>query len=105
MYRFLGAGHETTSTLLTWTLYILSQNERVVKKLREEIATVMGDSNEFGIGELEKLTYMSHVFKEVFRMFPPVSIVARRTTCETKLGEYTLPAKVYFVYYNKIIGY
>lgn len=61
----------------------------------------MGDSNDFGIGELEKLTYMNLVFKEVFRMFPPVSIVARRTTCETKLGEYTLPAKVYFLYIFK----
>lgn len=93
-YRFLAAGHETTSMLLTWTFYILSQHPKIVEKLRKEISEVIGDSNNFSIVELEKLVYTGYVLREVLRMYPPASIVARRTKCDTELGEYSIPKDV-----------
>ncbi|MBK9015193.1 MAG: cytochrome P450 [Saprospiraceae bacterium] len=39
------AGHETSATSLTWTLWLLSQHPDVVRKLRIEIETVLGDPN------------------------------------------------------------
>jgi cytochrome P450 len=91
---FLGAGHETTSMMLTWAFYLLSQHPRVVNKVRQEISEQLGNRLDFSYGELEKLTYLSMVLKEVLRLYPPASVVARRTNSETQLGDYTLPKDV-----------
>src|SRR4051794_35025075 len=40
---FLVAGHETTSTALTWTWFLLGSNPAVRRRVREEIATVLGN--------------------------------------------------------------
>ncbi|KAG6854184.1 hypothetical protein C0991_009836 [Blastosporella zonata] len=41
---FLVAGHETTSTATTWTLYALTQNQAAQNKLREELLMVETDN-------------------------------------------------------------
>lgn len=79
---------------MTWTLYLLSQYPEVSQKLRDEIQSVIGESNDFSILQLDRLTYMGYVLKEVLRLFPPVSIVARRTTANTSLGEFDIPKDV-----------
>lgn len=39
---FFFAGHETTSHLLTWTMFLLSTNQDWQEKLREEVLNVCG---------------------------------------------------------------
>mmetsp|Transcript_20201 Transcript_20201/g.25613 ORF Transcript_20201/g.25613 Transcript_20201/m.25613 type:complete len:369 (-) Transcript_20201:66-1172(-) len=101
---FLGAGHETTSMLLTWTLYILSQHQDVAQKMRDEISEVIGDGEDFTLLDLEKLIYMGYVLKEVLRVFPPVATVARRTACETTLGEYVIPEDTIIIISPRVLG-
>ena len=38
------AGHETTANALTWTWYLLARNPAAAKKLRAELAHVLGRS-------------------------------------------------------------
>ncbi len=39
----LGAGHETTAAVCTWTLFCLMQNEAAEAKILAEIDSVVGD--------------------------------------------------------------
>ncbi|CAG8819635.1 37257_t:CDS:2 [Gigaspora margarita] len=66
------AGHETTSTLLSWTLYFLAKNPDIQDRLRKEIFEVFTDRNHFPtFDEIEQLKYLECVFKETLRIIPP----------------------------------
>ena len=89
---FFGAGHETTSHALTWTLYLLSQNLDVMQKLQEEVDGVLnGRLPTFS--DLPNLAYTKMVFEEGMRLFPPVPIVPRYAAVETEIDGYRVPAK------------
>jgi len=73
---FLIAGHETTSMLLTWTLYAFAKYPEVERKCREEIRNVLG-SNPPTKETLGELKYLSHTINEVLRLHSPVPLVKR----------------------------
>src|SRR6202045_1154940 len=70
---FLIAGHETTSGLLSYTLYALLKHPDILKKAYEEVDRVLGpDINtkptyQQGTG----LTYITQILKEALRLWPP----------------------------------
>lgn len=72
---FLVAGHETTSTATSWTLYCLTQHPNVQRKLREELMQVSTDSP--SMEELNGLHYLDHVVREVLRLYAPVPMMMR----------------------------
>lgn len=43
LMTFLIAGHETTAALLTWTLYLLSQNPKWTQLIQRETDTIIKD--------------------------------------------------------------
>ena len=90
---FMFAGHDTNATSLIWTLYLLGQNIKEQNKLIEEIDEVFPSSSFFVSSEnLRSLPYMEMVIKESLRMFPPVSMIARRISETTVLDGNKLPA-------------
>ncbi|KAJ7494216.1 cytochrome P450 [Mycena galericulata] len=72
---FLVAGHETTSTALTWALFSLTQNVAAQKRLREELLSVSTDNPT--MDELNELKYLDCVVRETFRVHAPVTVSAR----------------------------
>ena len=87
---FFGAGHETTSHALTWTLYLLSQNREALVKLQAEVDRVLnGRSPAFA--DLPNLPYTKMVFEESLRLFPPVPIVPRYSMTETEIDGFPIP--------------
>ncbi|KAF9268376.1 cytochrome P450 [Marasmius fiardii PR-910] len=75
---FLAAGHETTSTATTWSLYLLSTNPRVQAKLREEVSS---HPNGFpSMDKLNGLQYLDCVVRETLRLFAPVPATVREAT-------------------------
>ena len=70
-YRFLIAGHETTSTSVTWCLYMLCLDMRVQNKLREELLSV--DTDTPSMDDLMALPYLDMVVKEALRLNAPVT--------------------------------
>ena len=64
------AGHETTAMNLTWTWYLLSQNPAVARRLREELASVLGGRAPT-MDDLASLPYTRAVISESMRLFPP----------------------------------
>lgn len=84
---FMMAGHETTSSLLTFMTYSLAINPQVQKKLRSEICeAVARDSGELKYETLMTLPYLDAVVNESLRMYPPAFKVERTVTRDTELA-------------------
>eukprot|EP00730_Choanoeca_flexa_P006049 TRINITY_DN12074_c0_g1_i1.p1 TRINITY_DN12074_c0_g1~~TRINITY_DN12074_c0_g1_i1.p1 ORF type:complete len:500 (+),score=123.52 TRINITY_DN12074_c0_g1_i1:2434-3933(+) len=75
---FLFAGHDTTSTCLSWMCYALSIRPEIQAKVRQEAVDAFGHDEEPTYEDVQtKLPYMTAVMKEALRMFPPVPGVGR----------------------------
>jgi cytochrome P450/NADPH-cytochrome P450 reductase len=70
---FLIAGHETTSGLLSCTLYALLKHPEVLKKAYAEVDRVLGPDTEARptYQQVTQLTYITQVLKEALRLWPP----------------------------------
>jgi cytochrome P450/NADPH-cytochrome P450 reductase len=70
---FLIAGHETTSGLLSCTLYALLKNPEVLKKAYEEVDRVLGPDTDARptYQQVTQLTYITQILKEALRLWPP----------------------------------
>jgi cytochrome P450 len=75
------AGHETTANTLTWSLFLLAQNDEVDR--RAALAAREGDRE-----------YLTRVVKEVLRLYPPAWIIGRETLRDITLSDGShIPAK------------
>jgi len=68
---FLLAGHETSSTAVSWTLFALACHPTVQAKLRAELRTCSTDSPT--MEQLNSLPYLEGVVREALRLYAPVS--------------------------------
>ncbi|KAG6374890.1 cytochrome P450 [Boletus reticuloceps] len=75
---FLVAGHETTSTAITWALYAMTKAPEIQVKLREELLSV--DTETPSMDELMALPYLDAVVRETLRVHSPVPSTLRFAT-------------------------
>jgi len=72
---FFFAGHETTSSAITWALHELSRNTAVQSKLRQELLTFLTDNPT--MDELNSLPYLEQVIRETMRVHAPAVFTQR----------------------------
>ncbi|QPF86751.1 cytochrome P450 [Bradyrhizobium genosp. L] len=70
---FLIAGHETTSGLLSCTIYALLKHPEILKKAYEEVDRVLGPDVDAKptYQQVTQLTYITQCLKEALRLWPP----------------------------------
>lgn len=85
------AGHETTANALTWTLYLLSQNQDKAEALQTELRSVLAGRLP-AAADLPRLVYTDMVVKEGMRLYPPAWGIGRRALERFELGGYRIPA-------------
>ncbi|GAA1422977.1 cytochrome P450 [Catellatospora coxensis] len=81
----LVAGHETSSSTLSWALILLSQHR---PDLDEVLDAAAGRTPEEHAGS----TVLDRILKETLRLLPPGPNTARITVAPTMLGEHEIPA-------------
>jgi cytochrome P450 len=86
------AGHETVANALTWTFYLLSQNNREEEMLHEEVDSVLGQDVPPSFADISRLEYIEKVFAESMRLYPPAWAIGRQAIHDCKIGKYTIPA-------------
>eukprot|EP00045_Choanoeca_perplexa_P017028 m.238849 g.238849 ORF g.238849 m.238849 type:complete len:517 (+) comp17431_c0_seq1:141-1691(+) len=87
---FLFAGHDTTSTCLSWFCYVLSINPEIQSKVRQEILEAFGADEPSYEDVQTKVPYLTACMKEALRMFPPVPGVGRVLEQPLDLGHTVL---------------
>ncbi|KAF7334713.1 hypothetical protein MVEN_02302000 [Mycena venus] len=80
---FLVAGHVTTSTAVTWTLFALTQNVAAQTKLRAELLSLATENPT--MDQLQDLPYLDCVVREGLRVHGPVPHNVREAFCDDVL--------------------
>ncbi|XP_035694462.1 cytochrome P450 4F6-like [Branchiostoma floridae] len=90
---FLFAGHETTASALSWTLYSLAQHPHHQDKVREEVNHLLSGREDDTIqwADLHKLPYLTMCLKEAMRLHTPVPMITRATLEDTVIDGVTVP--------------
>jgi retinoid hydroxylase len=91
---FLFAGHDTTSSLMSWLLFELGNSPEWRQKLREEHQQVVGN-NPITIAQLRQLPNLTNTIKEGERMYPPAFIICRMAMADIEYSGYLIPAGWY----------
>ncbi|KAD4179003.1 hypothetical protein R6Q59_022562 [Mikania micrantha] len=91
---FYVGGSETTSSLMIWAIFCLALHQEWQTKARYEVLHVFGTKEPHFEG-LRDLKIVTMVLNEALRLYPPVAMVTRATTKETKLGHMMIPSGVY----------
>ncbi|KAF4924779.1 Bifunctional cytochrome P450/NADPH--P450 reductase [Colletotrichum viniferum] len=66
---FLVAGHETTSGLLSFSIYYLVEHPEEMRKAHEEVDRVIRDGP-INVQHLQQLPFLDSVFRETLRLMP-----------------------------------
>ncbi|KAI1421794.1 cytochrome P450 [Xylaria sp. FL1777] len=99
LLTFLAAGHETTSSALSWACYLLSKHPEFQDKLREEIRQALPDDTEIDqstdlAGVLEPLPYLNGIMNETLRLYPTVPLTMRQAIRDSSLAGQVIPKGV-----------
>lgn len=84
------AGHETSASALTWSLYLLSQNPEAARLLQDEVDRVLAGRNPT-YADLESLPYTRMVLSESMRLYPPAWAIGRLAMEDVEIGGYPVP--------------
>lgn len=95
LLTFLAAGHETTASMLTWTMYQLCRHPDMQARLREEIRThlpsILDETNTVEAAVLDNLPYLNAICQESFRLMSPVPVTLRAAREDTTLCGHFIP--------------
>ncbi|VDC07230.1 unnamed protein product [Peniophora sp. CBMAI 1063] len=80
---FLLAGHETTSTAVSWTLFALACHSDVQAQLRAELVQFPHDTP--SMDDLNSLVTLDNVLREVLRLYAPVTTFQRDVKQDTTI--------------------
>lgn len=90
------AGHETSSLVLTYTLYLLATHPGVERTLLDELETVLGGDLPT-ISDLPDLPFTEKVVKESMRVYPPVYFITREPYEDDVIGGYAVPGGTFIL--------
>jgi len=89
MATLLTAGHETTTLVLAWTLFLIATRPEVMDRMADEVRFLNGAAPAYE--DLFKLKYTRNVAEEAMRMYPPVWAMSRTAVQEDEIGGYPVP--------------
>jgi len=92
------AGHDTSTSTLTFMLHELARHPGVLARLAEERDRVLGDAVPTPEQLERELPYLDMVLDEVLRLYPPAWIGPRRAVRDFDFGGWTVPRGAYVNY-------
>jgi cytochrome P450 len=97
MLTMLIAGHDTSTALLAWALYLLGRHPAALAQARAEVETVLGDAAPT-LEHMTQLRYLERVINESLRLYPPLHIGTRTAAIDLEFQGYCIPAGTRVLY-------
>ncbi|XP_006921016.1 steroid 17-alpha-hydroxylase/17,20 lyase [Pteropus alecto] len=86
-----GAGTETTTSVVKWTVAFLLHNPQLQKKIQEEIDRNVGFSRTPTIGDRNQLVLLEATIREVLRIRPvAATLLPHKAVVDSSIGEFTI---------------
>lgn len=90
---FYIAGHETTTGLLSWSIFLLAVHTDYQEKAREESFKLFDKNNPSSDG-LSRMKMITMIINETLRLFSPVVSLLRKSKHEVSLGTLKIPCNM-----------
>ncbi|XP_022746498.1 carotene epsilon-monooxygenase, chloroplastic [Durio zibethinus] len=92
LLSMLVAGHETTGSVLTWTLYLLSKDSSSLLKAQQEVDRVL-EGRPPAYEDIKDLKFLTRCITESLRLYPHPPVLIRRAQVDDILpGNYRVKA-------------
>ncbi len=91
------AGHDTSTALLAWTLYLLGRHPKELARAQAEVDIVVG-RNMPSIEHVGHLRYLDQIIKETLRLYPPIHVGNRFSATSQQVGGYQIPKNTRVMY-------
>ena len=85
------AGHDTSTALLAWALFLLSSHTEVQRTAQAEIGTILG-AQPPSFPLLAALHYLDQVVNETLRLYPPIHLGSRIAADDIEFQGYPIRA-------------
>ncbi|MGE5322503.1 MAG: cytochrome P450 [Actinomycetota bacterium] len=86
----LTAGHETTTLVLAWVIFLISTRPEAVEQMSAELSFLNGRAP--GYEDLSRLRFTRMVAEEAMRLYPPVWVLSRTAVNNDVIGGFQIPA-------------
>jgi cytochrome P450 len=98
LMTLLFAGHDTSTSTLTFLMYELARNPHTVEPLLAEQDAVLGGAPPAADQVARELPQLDTAVDETLRLYPPAWVGPRRATSEFEFGGHHVPAGAYVNY-------
>jgi cytochrome P450 len=93
LLTMLIAGHDTSTALLAWALFLLGSHPQWMVQVKQEIDAVLTTTSQPPTAEqLSQLHITDQVIKETLRIYPPIHVGNRFALEDVNLQGYQVPA-------------
>jgi len=94
----LVAGHETSTSLSAWLLYLLTQHRDYLQRALDEQDALLAADADPTLDQIKRMKLLENALSEAERLFPPVSEGPRGVLEPFDFNGYHVPAGVYVLY-------
>jgi cytochrome P450 len=98
LLTMLIAGHDTSTALLSWSLYLLGAHPDAYQRVRKEIDTLTGGNPAAAIDCIGEMHYLQAVLEESLRLYPPIHLGSRLAAIDLEYDGYLIPAGERVIY-------
>jgi cytochrome P450 len=88
----LVAGHETSTSLASWLLYLLHQHPDYTQRILDEQEAVLGQKADPDLDDIKAMKVLDNALSEAERLYPPVANGPRGVIEEFTFHDYQVPA-------------
>ncbi|RMD49364.1 MAG: cytochrome P450 [Candidatus Thermofonsia bacterium] len=85
------AGHDTSTALLAWALYLMGEHPDTMLQAVREVDRVVG-RDDLREAHMNQLPYLDSLIKETLRLYPPIHVSNRLTAVDTQIDGYEIKA-------------
>ena len=85
------AGHDTSTSLLTWTLYLIGRNPEIAARVHSEVDMLPADRPP-AFEHVDRLRFLGQVIDESLRLYPPIHLSNRIAAENIAFNGYQIPA-------------